>query len=162
MTIIIQNENPERKTSSIAQFLAQQIAQLCQCQYSNNYITDAQFLCTAKDDVIYQAVLLSTDDKTAFEIRNNTQQWILSKPVLMIEQQYYEVDPYCSVVVNELGTTTCDAPQALSKSSSAVSPIELGSTVGAGVMLILIITLIFILLCCCCRNKKKSKSVNIR
>lgn len=80
----------------------------------------------------------------------------------MVEQQFFEVDPYCSVIVKELGTTTCDVTEALSKSSSAVSLIELGSVVGAGVLLVLVIVLIFILLCCCCKNKKKSKSVNIR
>ena len=162
LPFLLQNENPERKTSSIAHFLAQQIVQLCQCQYSDSYITDAQAFCTAKDAVIYQAVLLSTDEKTALEIRNNTQQWVLSKPVLVIEQQFYEVDPYCSVMVEELGTTTCDTTEGLSKSSSAVSLIELVSVAGAGVMLILVIALIFILLCCCCKNKRKSKSVDIR
>ena len=79
----------------------------------------------------------------------------------MIEQQLYKVDPYCSVVVKELGTTTCDTTEALSTSPSAVSLIELVSVVGTGVMLILVIVLIFILVCCCCK-KKKSKNSDIR
>ena len=79
----------------------------------------------------------------------------------MVEQQFYKVDPYCSVVVKELGTTTCDTTEALSTSSSGVSLIELLSVVGTGLMLILVIALIFILLCCCCtKKKKKSKSVD--
>ena len=81
----------------------------------------------------------------------------------MVEQQFYEVDPYCSVVVKELGTTTCETTdsEALYTSSSGVSLIELLSVVGTGLMLILVIALIFILLCCCCtKKKKKSKNVD--
>ena len=126
---------------------------LCQCQFSSSYITDSQMFCTVKDAVIYQAQLLPTDNKTAFEIRNTTQLWILSKPVLVIEQRPYQVDPYCSVVVKELGTTTCDTTEALSTSRPAVSTIELVSVIGTGVMLILVITLIIILVVCCWSNK---------
>lgn len=82
----------------------------------------------------------------------------------MIEQRFYKVDPYCSVVVKELGTTTCDTTdqEALSTNSSGVSLIELLSVIGIGLMLILVIALIFILVCCCCTKKKeKSKSVDI-
>ena len=154
----IQNEDPERKITDIAQFLAQQIILLCECQFSSSYIADGQLFCTVKDAVIYQAQLYSTDEKTALEIRNTTQLLILSKPILVIDQQLYPVDPYCSVVVKELGTTTCDT---ISNSQPLVSTIELASVVGTGVILILVIvlTIILVFYCYC---KKRSKSFDVR
>ena len=96
------------KMSTIAQFIAQQIVQRCHCQYSANFIVDGQLFCTSKDSVVYQAQLISTDGKTALEIRNITQQWVLSRPTIMIDNLTYQIDPDCSTVVNELGVTSCN------------------------------------------------------
>ena len=109
----LQEENAVRKTSDIAQFISQQVAQLCQCQYSDSFIVDGRLFCTTKNNVIYQAKLLSTDGKTALEIRNITQLWVLTKPIITIEEKFYQLDPFCSVVVKELGVTSCETASSL-------------------------------------------------
>ena len=105
----LQLKNPIRKISNIAQYIAQQIAQRCQCQYSGSFIVDSELSCTTENDVIYQARLLSTDGRTALEIRNVTQQWVLSRPAIIIDSLSYQVDSDCLTVIKELGITSCDA-----------------------------------------------------
>ena len=67
----------------------------------------------------------------------------------MIEEYFYQVDPFCSIVVKELGRTTCDTTEVLSNNRPSVSAIELVSVVGMGVMLLLIVVLIVILVIYC-------------
>ena len=104
----LQLKNPIMKTSNIAQYIARQIAQRCQCQYSGSFIVNGELSCTTGNDVIYQAQLLSTEGKTALEIRNITQQWVLSRPAIIIDSLSYQVDSDCSTVITELGVTSCD------------------------------------------------------
>ena len=116
----LQNENPAEKSTDIATTIGEQVAQLCQCQYSETFISNGQFFCgNSKKQVIYQAQLLITDGKTAEEIRNITQKWVLTKPFITISGKSYQLDPYCSVVIKEFGDITCDA----------VSPTQLESSV---------------------------------
>ena len=160
----MQKEKVTQKTTTIAQFVAQQIAQWCQCQYSSSFITDSQLFCTTNNNVVYQGQLLPTDNKTALEIRNITQLWVLRKPVIMMDGQSYQLHSNCSVVVKELGVTSCGTGGynvTLPTSQPAVSMIELVSVVGTGVMLLLVIALVIsLILCCVC--KKKSKSFDVR
>ena len=153
----LQGENAVRKISDIARFISQQIAQLCQCQYSDSFIVDGQLFCTTKNNVIYQAKLLSTDGKTALEIRNITQLWLLSKPIIAIEEKFYQLDPFCSAVVKEFGVTSCDtvsSTESLSEPPSSFTTIELASVIGVGVMLLLTTVLIVALVCCCVYNMR--------
>jgi hypothetical protein len=162
--LFLQNDNIEEKTANVTQFLAQQVAELCQCQYSSSFIVSSQLLCTAKNDVVYQAKFLPSDNKTALEIRNITQLWIQTKPIITIGDQFYHVDPYCSIIVNELGMTSCGSTEALSpnqKSFLGLSAIELASVSGGGAMLVLVIVLVIVLVACCV-SKRKSKSYNGR
>ena len=77
------------------------------------------------------------------------------------------MDPYCSIIVKELGMTSCDSipsTEALSTNqqpSLAVSVIELAAVIGVGVMLVLVIIMVIILVVCCV-CKKKSKRYDIR
>ena len=153
----------------MSQFIAQRLAQLCQCQYLSSSIVNSRLLCTAKNDALYQAKLLPSDTKSALEIRNMTQQWILTKPIIAINEQFYRVDPYCSVIVKELGMSSCDSvpsTEALSllpeqNASFGKDIIELVGVIVAGILLVVVITMAVILvLCCVCR--KKSKSYDIR
>ncbi len=164
--LFLQNDNTEEKTASVTQFIAQQVALLCQCQYSSSFIVSSQLLCTAKNDVVYQAKFLPSDNKTALEIRNITQLWILTKPIITVGDQFYHVDPYCTIIVNELGMTSCgsssstEAPSSNQKPFLGLSVIELASISGGGAMLVLVIVLVICLVACCVR--KKSKSYNVR
>ena len=97
------------KNADIAEFVSQHIAQRCQCHYSSSFIADGRLFCTTKNNIIYQAQLLPTDSKAALEIRNTTQLWVLSKPVIIIDGESYQLDFQCSVEIKELGMTFCDA-----------------------------------------------------
>ena len=145
------------------------MAQLCQCRYSSRFIVSSQLLCTAKNDVtiVYQAKFLPSDSKTALEIRNTTHLWILTKPIIIVDNQFYHVDPYCSIIVNELGMTSCGSSSSTEallpndKPFLGLSVIELASISGGGAMLVLVVILVIFLVLCCV-SKKKSKSYHVR
>lgn len=146
----------------MAHIIAQRIMQLCQCQYSGRFIVDGQLFCISENDVVYQAQLISTDGKTALEIRNITQQWILSSPSIMIHNLSYQVDPTCSVVVKELGEISCSA-------ASESQPTNIKSTVSTSVVISSVIGGMVLLLCIgfitaslCYFYKRKSKSLDLR
>lgn len=161
--VYLQVKNSTSKMTKIAHFIAQRIVQLCQCQYSGDYIIDGRLFCASKNDVVYQAQLISTDGKTAQEIRNVTQQWVLSKPTIMIDNLSYQVDPNCSVIVKELGETSCNAaseshPTNIMQSIVNTS-IVVSSAIG-GMMVLLCIGLIIASLCYF--HKRKSNSLDLR
>ena len=123
---------------------------MCQCQYSETFISNGQFFCgNSKKQVIYQAQLLITDGKTAEEIRNITQKWVLTKPFITISGKSYQLDPYCSVVIKEFGDITCDAVSPTQLESSVESSTYLlVYSVVVGVLLLLAITGVVILMLC--------------
>ena len=152
--------------SAIAQRIAQQIEQGCQCQYSARFIVNGQLFCASKNSAIYQAQFIPMDDKTALEIRNITQQWVLSGPTITISGLSYnlKVDPNCSTVVNELGVFTChNYYSAVSESQPNDNnhlPVITVSVSLIGVMLILYIgSIIFFIVCYLHRRKTKSHSL---
>ena len=124
-------------------------------------------MCTAENDVVYQAKFLPSYSKTALEIRNTTHIWILTKPIIAIDEQFYHVDPYCSIIVNELGNTSCglspstEATLQNQKLFLGMSVIELASITGVGAMLVLVIVLVIFLVLCCVYKRKKAKSYNV-
>ena len=158
----LQVKNSTSKITKIAHFIAQRIMQLCQCQYSGDYIIDGWLFCTSKNDVIYQAQLLSTDGKTAQEIRNITQQWVLSRPAIVIDNISFQVDPNCSVVVKELGETSCNvASESQPTNTQSVTSTNIAvSIVVVGMVLLLCVGLITASLCYL--HKRKSKSLDLR
>ena len=147
------------KTSNIAQFIAQQIIQRCLCQYSASFIIDGHLFCTSKKTVIYQAQFISTDSKTALEIHNITQQWVLSRPMIIIDNLFYQVDPNCSAVVNKLGVTSYNTVSE-SQPNNQLPAISV-SVVLAGMMLLFCIGLI-IFFSLYYLHKRKLKSHNLR
>ena len=155
----LQVSNPTTKINEIANFIAQQIIQLCQCQYLGSYIIDGQLFCASKNDVIYQAQLLSIIGKTAQEIHNVTEQWVLSQPSIVIDGASYQVDPSCSTEVKELGVTSCNS----------ASESDEGSTINVTVVVSVIIVVMVLLMILswliiasfCYLHKRKSKSKNL-
>ena len=151
--------------SDIAEAVTEHISRVCQCQYSNDFVIDGQLLCTDDDTaVIYQAMFLTSDERSALEIRNISQLWVLSKPMVSIDGQSYEVDPYCLVTVTRVGESSCNtavSTEALSSSHTRITLIEMVSISGTGLMLLLVILLI-IILACRCSCKKKSMSYDVR
>ena len=126
---------------------------MCNCRYSEDFIDGGQFFCpSVMKQVIFQAVFLKTSEKTAEEIRNTTQTWVLTKPFMTVAGKSYQLDPYCSVVIRDVGDTSCDAIS---------SPLLtwLGSNVyiygvGGGILLLVIVTVVIICTIMCRRSKK--------
>ena len=145
-----------------ASTIAQRIVQGCQCQYSADFIINDQLFCVSKKSVVYQAQFISTDSKTAVEIRNITQQWVLSGPAIVINGLSYRVDPNCSTVVNELGVSSCGAmSESQPKSNSQLPVISVSVTLG-GMMLLVCIGSIVFSLYMYYLHRRKSRSHNLR
>ena len=123
------------KAKDMAQAISEQIAQICNCEYSKNFVDNGQFFCSSSEkEIVYQAWLLTTDGKTAEEIRKLTQKWVLTKPFVTISGKRHQLDPYCSVVIQEIGNLTCD-PTILNVQSSNVR--SSGNLVGYSVGIVL-------------------------
>ena len=147
--------------SAIAQFIAQRIMQGCQCQYSARFIVSGQLFCASKNSVIYQAQFIPTDNKTALEVRNITQQWVLSGSAITINSLSYKVDPSCSIVVNELGVFSCHVSESQPNHNNHLPVITVSVSL-VGVMLIVCVgsvTCIFFIVCYLHRRKTKSHSL---
>ena len=151
------------KVSTIAQFFAQQIEQSCHCQYSANFIVNGQLFCASKNSAMYLAQLIPTDNKTALEIWNILQQWVLSGPTIMINSLSYKVDPSCSIGVNELEVTACNIIDIMtlpeSKPNNHVPVIIVAVTLSLGMMLIICVGSVIFTLYCLHKRKSKSHSV---
>ena len=106
---IYQKENAMGKAVDIDMAISDNISQTCDCEYSNYFITNGRLLCgNSKKEIIYQALLLTTDGKTAEEIRTLLQEWVLTKPFITVNKVHHQLDPYCSVVIHEIGDLSCD------------------------------------------------------
>lgn len=101
--------NTTGKVSDISKSVTKAIAELCQCQYTSSFIVDSQLFCNGKSEVVYQGQLLTTGSKTAEEVRNLTQEWVLNEPFIGVNDQLYQLNPYCSVIVDKVGENACDA-----------------------------------------------------
>ena len=85
---------------------------------------------------------------------------------MVIDEEFYQVDPHCSIIAKELGSTSCGESQSTEAQLSnqnlplGVSVIELSSIAGVGTMLVFVIILVILLVLCCV--SKKTKSYDIR
>ena len=146
-----------------ASTIAQRIVQGCQCQYSADFIINDQLFCVSKKSVVYQAQFISTDSKTAVEIRNITQQWVLSGPAIVINGLSYRVDPNCSTVVNELGVSSCGViSESQPKSNSQLPTVISVSVTLVGMMLLVCIGSVVFSLYMYYQCRRKSKSHSLR
>lgn len=58
--------------------------------------------------MVYQGQLLTTKSKIAEEVRNLTQEWVLNKPFISINDRSYQLNSYCSVIIDKVGESVCD------------------------------------------------------
>lgn len=116
-------------------------------------------------EFIFQAKVLSTAEKTSDQFRDELlQKWVNEKPIVMIEGQMFQVDPYCTVELTDLRSTYCrsESPTvAMSQNSTKTSlafAIEITAGVGGGLFAcILVACAVVIALCCCTRKSVKRK-----
>ena len=145
--------------SAIAQLIAQQIMQGCQCQYLARFIVSGQLFCASKNSVIYQAQLIPTDNKTALEVHNITQQWVLSGPAITINSLSYKVDSSCSIVVNKLGVFSCHVSESQPNHNNHRPMITVSVSLVGMMLIVCIGSVIFFIVCYLHRRKTESHSL---
>ena len=123
-----------------------------------------QLLCSDSKpkQVIFQAILLPSDGKTAEELRNATERWVLMKPIMIISGASYQLDTDCSVVITEVGDTSCNtlspaASTAGSKINHDNNIIIMAYSIGGGILLLLAIAMVVVILTVCVLLRRKSK-----
>lgn len=84
---------------------------MCQCEYPSSFITDAQLFCSRRNNIVFQANVHSSDEIDTVQIRSIIEEWLLTEPPITIAGQSYQVDPSCTVEVEEFGVTVCDEKQ---------------------------------------------------
>ena len=102
---------------------------MCDCPYSETLINSRQFFCNNdnNDLVIFQARLFPTYGKTSKMLRALAEEWVQTEPFIVVGGKSYQLDPNCSVVIEEIGDTSCNAnlPDQLS-SGDKLSVLMLG------------------------------------
>lgn len=151
------------KIADIERAIADYIYNNCNCEiFSEQYITQGILMCGSNlREFIFQAKLLSTDEKTSEQFRDELlQKWVNLKPIVKIEKISYQVDPYCTVELSDLGLTDCrsESPtlglsQTNGTKTSLQVAIEITAGVGGGVFAFIIIASIVGIVCCCCSRK---------
>ena len=107
---VLQISNTTDKIADLTDGISKAIVDLCQCLYIPDFIVDSRLFCSVdKNEITYQALLLTTDGKTAEEARNLTQEWVLTEPAVNIQGKMYQLESHCSVVIDEIGVIACDA-----------------------------------------------------
>ena len=153
--------NSVLKLSDISTAISNAITQQCQCQYMTSFITNTRLMCSDDEsEVIFQGEFVTTDSKTAEEVRNLTQDWVLNKPLVGIGNAMYQLNPYCSVVVDELGEMSCSAlsPTEPEPSTTSEPPrftlLEITSVAVMALLFIVVVASILVICCLIVRNHK--------
>ena len=156
----MQGENSNEKAHEIALFVSNQVANICSCNYSWNFIDWRQtlFCSNISNKIIFQAILPPNDGKTSEMIRLIIQQWVLQKPVITVAGKSYQLDANCSVVIKEIGDTSCNKLTQLAPSTN-LDILLLSYSIGGGGS-VLISVMLLVLTVACCIKRKKSKSKN--
>ena len=137
-----------RKMSDIASAIVEQISESCQCSYRSSLIIDSQLFCDDdQNKLIYQAQFLKFDRRNPNEIRGLLQDWVLTKPFVLISNKPYKFDSSCSVIVQTLGNSTCipsstTGSTTVDATSYTPSSFELATIAVVGLILLLIILVV--------------------
>ena len=160
--------NTSGKVFDTSRSITKAIAELCQCQYTPSFIVDSQLFCNGKSEVVYQGQLLTTDGKSAEGIRNVTQEWVLNKPFISVNEQTYQLNPYCSVTINKVGENECDAisptepPLKSDKISDTGFSIREIAFIVVMALLALVIVVFAVCATACCIRRSKMRRVKLR
>ena len=157
------------KVSDISNSVTKAIAELCQCQYPSSFVVDSQLFCDGKSEVVYQGQLLTADSKTAEEVRNLTQEWVLNKPFISVSDKTYQLIPYCSVNIDKVGESMCDAisPTEPTLKSNKISSAgftirEISFIVVMGLLVLVIVAFAVSATACFIRRRSKMRRLKLR
>ena len=107
--------------------------------------------------VIYQARFLVVDGTTAEDIQNTLQNWVLMKPFITVDRQQYQLDTSCSVVILEVGDTSCNATELASSVDSQVNLLHYYYAGGGGGALLLLLVIVGVIVTVCALKWKTSR-----
>ena len=141
--------------------ISQQISQTCDCPYLESFIYGHRYFCngnTAMKTVIYQARFLVIDGTTVEDIWDTIQNWVLTKLFIIIDGQRYQLDTSCSVVIQEVGDTSCNAIELASSADSQVNLLYYYAGGGGGVLLLVLVTVGVIITMCVIKWKMSRKN----
>lgn len=157
--------------SDIANAITKQISNRCQCTYRSNLIIDSQLFCDDDPNkLIYQAqsLKLESDGRTSDEIHTLIQDWVLTKPSILINSQSYKLDSSRSVIVQTLGNSTCvilSPTTGVSEPEAPYTPssFELATIAVVGLILLLILLVVVSLaVFFVAKRSKKKDNANVR
>ena len=104
-----------------------------------------------KSELIFGAHFLTPKNKTADEILHLTQDWVLTKPSISISNTMQQIDPYCSISVDNLGDMTCEVVSPTEAEPESVSPhftpLEIISVAVMALLLIIVIVSCVVIVC---------------
>lgn len=117
-----------------------------------SFIFNARLMCgDDKNKLVFGAEFLTPENITADEIRRLAQEWVLTKPFIVISNTMHQVDPYCSITVENLGDTTCEAVSPTESEPESTVPrftlLEIISVVVMALLLIIVIISCVIIAC---------------
>ena len=167
MSFYLQTANPDKTIADIEEAIARYVLDNCNCNiFSPEYIAQAMLMCGKNlREFIFQAKILSTAEKTSSEFRDNfVQKWVNERPIVPVAGESYQVDPYCSVELTDLGTTYCyneNPTVGLSQRNGTRTAYEIAiyitGGVGGGLFICILIAVAACIACCCCSRKSVRK-----
>ena len=112
-------------------------------------------------EFIFEAKVLSTGERMSIQFRDELiQTFVNERPLVSIGDLSYQVDPYCTVELTDLGSTDCRSENptvALSQNNGTRTPFEIAIAitggVGGGVFLCILLATAAGIACCCCSRK---------
>lgn len=146
---------------------------MCDCHFFENFTDGQKLLCNYSvnpKQFIFQAILQSINGKTAEELQKEIEKWVLTEPFVTIAGKSYQVNPECSVVIQEIGDTSCHLKLPSQLESSADSRgnnlyttliIGIGSCLGV-LLVLFFIGITICIITCILRKKKKTENYFIR
>ena len=130
--------------------LAQELSDICGCEYSRDFIFNGTFMCGCSNEVIFDVTLLLSDEISVAEIPSTE---LCSRIVLTINGRSYEAQCSNSIMVDESGKPQCIAVQPTSQqtgSSDKITNLKGGTGGITGSIAALIITVVAAILVTIC------------
>ena len=100
------------------------------------------------EKVVFQGRLIVSEDKNAFELREDLTQWVSTSPSLIIQGVKLEVDDTCPVAISDFDDVECPTN---TKHPKNVAAIALGSNIGVIAIAVIIIIVLSVVIVKKCR-----------
>ena len=132
------------KDSDVVARIVEGIAELCECDFSEEFITDRVFQCfsSSPQSVIYHAQIARTPESSVVELTTHLQQWASSVVSIPVQFLRLSVDNICALTVS---TPQEECPDAVGGSNTSSLVISVAIPVVVVIILALAIGIVVIL-----------------